>query len=210
MYRHYGKRVLDLLLTTFGILVLAPLMLLTALLVRVKLGSPVIFRQQRPGQHGKPFTILKFRTMTDARDSDGNLLPDGMRLTPFGRFLRSTSLDELPELFNVLKGDMSLVGPRPLMMHYLELYTPEQMRRHEVKPGITGWAQINGRNELTWKKKFDLDIWYVENYSLWLDIKTIIQTFLRVVRREGISQPGQATMPEFQGTLKEYENNDLR
>lgn len=200
MYRRYGKRIFDLVISASALLVLAPLLAVIALLVRIKLGSPVLFRQQRPGLHGEPFTILKFRTMTDARDGEGNLLPDSVRLTPFGRFLRGTSLDELPELINVLRGDMSLVGPRPLLMRYLPLYTPEQMRRHEVRPGITGWAQVNGRNALTWEDKFALDVWYVDHLSLWLDVKTILLTFLKVVRREGISQPGHATMQEFQGS----------
>ena len=167
--------------------------------MRLKLGSPVLFRQRRPGLHGKPFTIYKFRTMTDARDAQGKLLPDAERLTPFGRFLRSASLDELPELFNVLKGDMSLVGPRPLLMQYLDRYTPEQMRRHEVKPGITGWAQVNGRNAITWEQKFALDVWYVDNKSLGLDGKIILLTLWKILKREGISQPGQATMEEFMG-----------
>jgi len=159
----------------------------------------VLFRQQRPGLHGQPFTLYKFRTMTDARDAQGNLLPDAQRLMPLGRFLRSTSLDELPELFNVFKGDMSLVGPRPLLMRYLDRYTPEQMRRHEVKPGITGWAQVNGRNAVTWEQKFALDVWYVSNVSLWLDMKIIALTVWKVFKREGISQPGHATAQEFTG-----------
>lgn len=183
-----------------GLVFCAPLLAVIAFLVRITLGSPIFFRQQRPGLHGKPFTLLKFRTMTDARDSDGNLLPDEQRLTPFGQFLRRTSLDELPELFNVLKGDMSLVGPRPLLMQYLDRYTPQQMRRHEVKPGITGWAQVNGRNALSWEQKFALDVWYVDHLSLWLDLKIILLTMWKVLRREGISQEGFATMPEFMGT----------
>jgi len=161
------------------------------------MGTPVLFRQRRPGLHGKPFICYKFRTMTDSRDSDGSLLPDSERLTGFGRFLRKTSLDELPELFNVLKGDMSLVDPRPLLMQYLDRYTPEQARRHEVKPGITGWAQVNGRNALTWEEKFKLDVWYVNNRSLWLDLKIIAMTIWKILIREGINQPGQATMEEF-------------
>ena len=178
----------------------APLLGLIALLVRLTIGTPVLFRQRRPGLHGEPFTIYKFRTMNNARDAQGNLLPDADRLTPLGRFLRSTSLDELPELFNVLKGEMSLVGPRPLLMKYLDRYTPEQMRRHEVKPGITGWAQVNGRNALTWEQKFALDVWYVDNWSLWLDLKIIALTVWKILIREGISQPGQATMEEFMGS----------
>jgi len=195
-----GKRTLDLALSTLALVLLSPILAVIALFVRIKLGSPVLFRQQRPGLHGKPFTLLKFRTMTDARDADGNLLPDEQRLTSFGQFLRRTSLDELPELFNVLKGDMSLVGPRPLLMQYLERYTPEQMRRHEVKPGITGWAQVNGRNALSWEEKFALDVWYVDHLSLRLDLKIILLTVWKVLRREGISQDGFATMPEFMGT----------
>lgn len=193
------KRILDLVLTIPALMVLSPVLGSIGLLVRCKLGSWVLFRQQRPGLHGRPFTIYKFRTMVDARDAQGNLLPDQHRLTPFGRFLRSTSLDELPELFNVLKGDMSLVGPRPLLMQYLDRYTPEQMRRHDVKPGITGWAQVNGRNALTWEQKFALDIWYVDNQSFWLDLKIIALTVWTILKREGISQPGQATMEEFEG-----------
>lgn len=200
MYSHSIKCLLDFILAWIGVSVLSPLLLILALLVSFKIGSPIIFTQTRPGLHGKPFTIYKFRTMTDERDADGNLLPDAERLTRFGRFLRSTSLDELPELFNVLKGDMSLVGPRPLLMQYLERYTPEQARRHEVRPGITGWAQINGRNAITWEEKFALDVWYVDNYSLWLDIKIIVLTIWKVLKREGISQQGEATMAEFMGT----------
>jgi sugar transferase EpsL len=195
-----AKRVMDLILAALAALVLSPLMGATALLVSIKLGRPVLFRQQRPGLHGRPFTIFKFRTMTDARDGRGNLLPDEMRLTALGRFLRSTSLDELPELLNVLKGDMSLVGPRPLLMQYLDRYTPEQMRRHEIKPGITGWAQVNGRNALSWEEKFALDVWYIDHRSLWLDIYILLLTLWKIVKREGISQPGQATMEEYMGT----------
>ena len=175
-------------------------MFFLAAAIRCKLGVPVLFRQQRPGLGGRPFWLLKFRTMTDACDACGNLLPDAARLTSFGLFLRATSLDELPELFNVLKGDMSLVGPRPLLMQYLERYTPEQARRHEVRPGITGWAQVNGRNAITWEEKFRLDVWYVDNWSLWLDIKIIAMTIWKILKREGISQPGEATMTEFMGT----------
>ncbi|MCI5159312.1 MAG: sugar transferase [Candidatus Electrothrix sp. AUS1_2] len=193
------KRLFDLLLTLPGILCLSPLFLLTALLVRIKIGKPIFFIQERPGLHGKPFRMYKFRTMTDERDADGNLLSDEQRLVPFGRFLRSTSLDELPELINVLKGEMGLVGPRPLLMEYLDRYTPEQARRHEVLPGVTGWAQVNGRNALSWEEKFKLDVWYVDNQSLWLDIKILWITFLKVFRREGISQEGQATMEIFTG-----------
>jgi lipopolysaccharide/colanic/teichoic acid biosynthesis glycosyltransferase len=200
IYSRYGKRCLDILLTVLALVLLGPLLVLIAILIRVKLGSPVIFRQQRPGLHGKPFIIYKFRTMTDARDAQGNPLPDGDRLTPFGRFLRSTSLDELPELINVLHGDMSWVGPRPLLMRYLERYTPEQARRHEMKPGITGWAQINGRNAISWEDRFALDVWYVDNASLGLDLKIIAATVWAVLRRENINQPGQATIEEFMGS----------
>jgi sugar transferase EpsL len=195
----YPKRLFDLTLTALALFLLSPLLGLLALLVRRKLGSPVLFRQQRPGLHGRPFTLIKFRTMTDTRDAQGNLLPDAERLTRFGRFLRSSSLDELPELWNVVCGDMSLVGPRPLLMRYLERYTSEQMRRHEVKPGITGWAQVNGRNAITWEEKFALDVWYVDNASLWLDLKIIALTVCQIVRRKDISHRGHATMHEFTG-----------
>ena len=197
LYRQIGKRLFDLAVIALLLVPLLPLLFLLAVMVRVKLGTPILFRQLRPGQHGKPFTILKFRTMTDERDLQGNLPSDSVRLTSFGRFLRSTSLDELPELLNVLKGEMSLVGPRPLLMHYLDYYTPEQMRRHDTKPGITGWAQVNGRNELTWEEKFALDVWYIDHQSLWLDIKIIALTLLSVINREGINQPGHATAQEF-------------
>lgn len=194
------KRAFDLILALLALILLSPLMALIALLVWAQLGTPVLFRQQRSGLHGKTFILHKFRTMTDARDGQGNLLPDGERLTAFGRFLRSTSLDELPELFNVLKGDMSLVGPRPLLMRYLDRYTPHQMRRHEVKPGITGWAQVNGRNALTWERKFALDVWYVDHWSLWLDLEIGALTVWKILKREGISQPGRTTMDEFRGS----------
>ena len=194
------KRTFDILISLAALLLLWPVLLVLAVLVRVKLGPPALFRQQRPGLHGRPFTMLKFRTMTDARDTEGNLLPDGERLSSFGRSLRSTSLDELPELINVVAGDMSLVGPRPLLMRYLDRYTPEQMRRHEVRPGITGWAQVNGRNAITWDQKFALDIWYVDHHSLRLDLRIIWLTVRNVLRREGISQAGEATMEEFFGT----------
>jgi len=193
------KRIFDILSSCLGMLVISPIIVLLSLLVRKNIGSPVLFSQLRPGLNGKPFRIYKFRTMTDAKDADGNLLPDGERLTAFGRFLRSTSLDELPELWNVLKGDMSLVGPRPLLMEYLERYSPEQARRHEVRPGITGWAQVNGRNALSWEDKFKLDVWYVDNHSLGLDIKILWLTFVKVFKREGISQDGEATMSKFMG-----------
>ncbi|WP_129677272.1 sugar transferase [Candidatus Chloroploca sp. Khr17] len=198
-YRYTGKRIFDLLVAIPVLLVFSPLLAVLALLVRVKLGTPVFFRQQRPGLHGTPFTMVKFRTMTDACDAEGNLLPDAERLTPFGKFLRSSSLDELPELWNVLKGEMSLVGPRPLLMKYLPLYSAEQARRHEVQPGVTGWAQVNGRNALSWEAKFALDVWYVDHLSFWLDLKIIAMTFSKILKREGISQAGQATMEEFRG-----------
>ena len=201
MYKLYGKRMCDLAIAVPVVVLAAPFLLALAVLVRLKLGSPVLFRQQRPGLNGCPFTIYKFRTMTDRRDAAGNLLPDGERLTAFGKFLRSTSLDELPELWNVLRGEMSLVGPRPLLMHYLDLYTPEQMRRHEVRPGITGWAQVNGRNALSWEEKFARDVWYVDHLSFWLDIKIIFLTFLKIVKREDINQPGEATMKFFEGNI---------
>ena len=193
------KRIFDLL---FAALLLVPLTLVlvpTALLVRWLLGSPILFRQTRPGLYGKSFTIYKFRSMTDARDQHGNLLPDEERCPAFGRFLRSTSLDELPEVWNVLKGEMSFVGPRPLMMEYLERYNAEQARRHDVLPGITGWAQINGRNAISWPDKFKLDVWYVDHYSLWLDIKILWLTAVKVLMRDGISAPGELTAPEFMG-----------
>ena len=196
------KRTFDILISLAALLLLWPVLLVLAVLVRVKLGPPALFRQQRPGLHGRPFTMLKFRTMTDARDTEGNLLPDGERLSSFGRSLRSTSLDELPELINVVAGDMSLVGPRPLLMRYLDRYTPEQMRRHEVRPGITGWAQVNGRNAITWDQKFALDIWYVDHHSLRLDMRILWLTVRNVLRREGISQAGEATMEEFLGTTE--------
>ena len=175
-----------------------PLSILWAL-IRYNVGKPVLFRQVRPGLSGKPFTMIKFRTMTDDRDPDGKLLPDSQRLSNFGRFLRATSLDELPELWNVLKGDMSLVGPRPLLMEYLPLYSPEQARRHEVRPGITGWAQVNGRNAISWEEKFALDVWYVDNKTLWLDLKILWLTVIKVFKRDGIAAQGEATMPKFKG-----------
>lgn len=194
------KRTFDLLASTSALLVLSPVLLGVAYMVRKNLGSPVLFRQVRPGMHGKPFEMIKFRTMLDAVDAQGNVLPDDVRLTSFGRFLRSTSLDELPELWNVLKGDMSLVGPRPLLMEYLPLYSPEQARRHEARPGVTGWAQINGRNAISWEDKFRLDVWYVDNQSLWLDIRIIFLTIKKVLVRDGISAEGEATMSKFTGS----------
>lgn len=197
------KRAMDILGAGAGLIFLAPVILVLAFLVRRKHGAPVCFRQMRPGKEGKPFEMIKFRTMTDQRGGDGKLLPDAERLTAFGQFLRSTSLDELPELWNVLKGDMSLVGPRPLLMEYLPLYSERQARRHEVRPGITGWAQINGRNALSWEEKFELDVWYVENRTLWLDIKILFLTVWQVVKRDGISQDGEATMSKFTGSAND-------
>jgi len=194
-----SKRALDLALTLAGLPVLLPVMGILALLVRVVHGKPVLFEQKRPGYSAQLFPVKKFRTMTDAHNAQGNLLPDAERMTRLGRFLRSYSLDELPELFNVLAGQMSLVGPRPLFKHYLGRYSPEQARRHEVLPGITGWAQINGRNALSWEEKFKLDVWYVDNWSLMLDIKILLITIGKVLKREGISQPGHATAEEFMG-----------
>ena len=193
------KRLFDLLLSLGGLLVLALPLLLLWVLVHRKLGSPVLFRQVRPGLYGRPFMMVKFRTMTDERSADGALLPDAQRLTVFGRFLRASSLDELPELWNVLRGEMSLVGPRPLLMEYLPLYSPEQARRHEVRPGITGWAQVNGRNAVSWDERFKLDVWYVDHRSLRLDIRILWLTVRKVIVREGISAQGEATMPRFTG-----------
>lgn len=193
------KRLIDLLLSFLGLLILALPLLLLCILVRLKLGSPVLFCQIRPGLHGRPFTMVKFRTMIDERGADGELLPDARRLTAFGRFLRASSLDELPELWNVLRGEMSLVGPRPLLMEYLPLYSPEQARRHEVRPGITGWAQVNGRNAVSWEQRFKLDVWYVDHCSLWLDLRILWLTIRKVILRDGISAQGEATMPRFTG-----------
>lgn len=194
------KRFFDLSVAIVLLLLLLPVLAAVAVAVRVSLGHPVLLRQPRPGWRGKPFVFYKFRTMTEAMDGNGNLLPDADRLTPFGRRLRATSLDELPQLFNVLRGDMSLVGPRPLLMEYLPLYTPEQMRRHEVRPGITGWAQVNGRNAISWEEKFALDVWYVDNRSFMLDLRILALTALRVLRPRGVNQPGVATMSKFTGT----------
>ena len=194
------KRMFDLLLAAGSAFLWIPLIILVGLCVRLKLGRPILFRQIRPGLRGRPFTIYKFRTMTDERDGDGNLLPDGDRLTRLGRFLRKTSMDELPELFNVIKGEMSIVGPRPLLMQYLDRYTPEQARRHEVKPGITGWAQVNGRNAISWEEKFEYDVWYVDNWSLWLDVKIIAMTVMKVLKKEDITPPDQPIMPRFRGS----------
>lgn len=194
------KRTFDLLASASALLVLSPVLLGVSYMVRKNLGSPVLFRQVRPGMHGKPFEMIKFRTMLDAVDAQGNVLPDEVRLTSFGRFLRSTSLDELPELWNVLKGDMSLVGPRPLLMEYLPLYSPEQARRHEARPGVTGWAQVNGRNAISWDDKFKLDVWYVDNQSLWLDIKILWLTVYKVMKREGIDDNGGVGQEKFKGS----------
>lgn len=194
-----GKRLFDILVSAFALIVFLPLILILMVLVRVKLGSPVFFTQTRPGKDGKPFQMIKFRSMTNAKDASGNLLPDDQRLPTFGKLLRSTSLDELPELINVFKGDMSLVGPRPLLMQYLDRYTPEQRRRHEVRPGITGWAQVNGRNNVPWEDRFRMDVWYVDNRTLLLDLKILWMTVLKVVKRSDVSQEGHATMTEFMG-----------
>jgi sugar transferase EpsL len=199
VYRRWGKRIIDLIISTISLLILSPILAMLAVLICIKPGTPILFKQRRPGLGGQPFMIYKLRTMTDERDPQGDPLPDAERLTRLGRFLRSTSLDELTELLNVLKGEMSLVGPRPLLMQYLDRYTPEQMRRHEVKPGLTGWAQINGRNALTWEEKFALDIWYVDHQSFWLDLRILALTLWKILKREGINQPGQATAEEFMG-----------
>jgi lipopolysaccharide/colanic/teichoic acid biosynthesis glycosyltransferase len=197
-----SKRLFDIVASVVGLIVLSPVIVLVAYLIRKRLGSPILFRQVRPGLGGKPFEMIKFRTMRDALDANGNPLPDSERMTDFGRFLRSSSLDELPELWNVLKGDMSLVGPRPLLMEYLPLYDIMQVRRHDARPGVTGWAQINGRNALSWEEKFKLDVWYVDNQSLWLDLKIIVLTVKKVLIRDGISAEGEATMTKFTGSKK--------
>lgn len=196
------KRPFDFATALLSLLLLAPLILILALIIYLRIGSPILFTQMRPGLHHKPFQMVKFRTMTDARDINGELLSDSLRLTSFGKFLRTTSLDELPELWNVLKGDMSLVGPRPLLMEYLPLYTAEQARRHEIRPGITGWAQINGRNTISWEEKFKLDTWYTDNQNFWLDLKILFMTIKKVFIREGISAEGEATMPKFMGSVE--------
>ena len=198
-----SKRVFDLVFCLLAVLITSPVMVLTALAVGLLLGRPILFQQIRPGYKGRPFSILKFRTMSTARNSSGMLLPDSRRLTNLGRFLRSLSLDEFPELFNILRGEMSLVGPRPLLTEYLDRYNPEQMRRHDVYPGLTGWAQVNGRNALTWQDKFRLDVWYVDHWSFRLDLKILAMTLLKVLSREGISQPGQATTEYFLGNEEE-------
>lgn len=200
MYARYIKRWLDFILSLIAIIILSPILLIVALLVRIKLGSPVIFKQERPGLHEKIFILYKFRTMTDEKDKDGNLLPDDQRLTKFGKLLRSTSLDELPELFNIFKGDMSIVGPRPLLVKYLPLYNEHQKHRHDVRPGFTGWAQCNGRNALSWEEKFDLDVYYVKHVAFILDLSIIFKTIKIVFLREGISSDTSATMEEFKGS----------
>jgi sugar transferase EpsL len=204
-----SKRIFDLLVTSLGLIVILPLLLAISLLTWIFLGVPILFRQQRPGYKGKPFITYKFRTMTGRRGPDGQLLPDAERLTPFGRFLRSTSLDDLPQVYNVFRGEMSLVGPRPLLMQYLTRYTPEQMRRHDVLPGITGWAQIHGRNALDWDEKFRLDVWYVDHRNLWLDIQIICLTPWKVLSREGINQPGHVTAEEFKGNPEHAPSSSL-
>jgi lipopolysaccharide/colanic/teichoic acid biosynthesis glycosyltransferase len=193
------KRAFDIIVSLTTLILFSPILLFTGLFVAVKLGRPVIFKQKRPGKNGKPFMMNKFRTMTNARDDNGQLLPNKERMTGFGMKLRSTSLDELPELWNVLKGDMSLVGPRPLRMHYIPLYSEYQNRRHEVKPGITGWAQINGRNAVTWDERFEMDVWYVDHQTFWLDLKILFLTILKVVNRDDIAHEGDVSMPPFEG-----------
>lgn len=207
-YRRFVKRFFDFILTIPAVIILSPLMAVIALLVRINMGLPIIYKQKRPGIHGNLFSFFKFRSMTNDRDHRGYPWPDEKRLTNFGKFLRRTSLDELPELWNVLRGDMSLVGPRPLLVEYLNRYSPEQARRHEVKPGITGWAQINGRNAITWEEKFKYDVWYVDHWNLWLDIKIVFLTIFKVLTGEGINQPGKITMEEFKGKNKERGCNE--
>ncbi len=199
MIYKYVKRILDIISSLLAIIILSPLLAVTSVLVKTKLGSPVLFKQERPGKDEKIFTLMKFRTMTDKRDENGELLPDEVRLTKFGKFLRSTSIDELPELFNILKGDMSVIGPRPLLVKYLPRYNEHQHRRHEVKPGLSGWAQVNGRNAISWEEKFDFDVEYVDNYSLLMDIKVLFMTVANVLKRDGISSETSATMEEFMG-----------
>lgn len=194
------KRAFDFLIALLGLIILALPLAILMLIIRIKLASPIFFKQTRPGINSRPFVLIKFRTMTEQRGSDGELLSDAIRLTQFGRFLRATSLDELPELWNVLKGDMSLVGPRPLLMEYLPLYTPEQGRRHEVLPGVTGWAQINGRNAISWNEKFELDLWYVDNHNFWIDIKILMKTIVIIFQRKQVNAEGHATMPPFSGS----------
>lgn len=200
----FAKRAFDFILAAISSLILAPLIIVLVILVYLRLGSPVFYRQTRPGLHGKPFEVIKFRSMLDAYDEEAKLLPNDQRMTPFGQLLRSLSLDELPELWNILKGDMSFVGPRPLLMDYLPLYNDHQARRHDVRPGLTGWSQVNGRNSLSWEEKFDFDIWYVDNASFGLDIRIILMTFLKVLRREGISHEGDVAMPRFRGSGNDH------
>lgn len=207
MIYKYIKRILDIISSLLAIIILSPLLAVTAVLVKTKLGSPVLFRQKRPGKDEKIFTLMKFRTMTDERDENGELLPDEVRLTKFGKFLRSTSIDELPELFNILKGDMSVIGPRPLLVEYIPRYNEHQHRRHEVRPGLSGWAQVNGRNTVSWEDKFDMDVYYVDNYSFAMDVKILFMTVLNVLKREGISSETSATMEVFMGTPGREEAN---
>lgn len=207
MIYKYIKRILDIISSLLAIIILSPLLAVTAVLVKTKLGSPVLFKQERPGKDEKIFTLMKFRTMTDERDENGELLPDEVRLTKFGKFLRSTSIDELPELFNILKGDMSVIGPRPLLVEYIPRYNEHQHRRHEVRPGLSGWAQVNGRNSISWEEKFDLDVEYVDNYSFATDVKILFMTVLNVLKKEGISSETSATMEVFMGTPGREEAN---
>lgn len=202
------KRLFDIFVSLVGLIVLLPVLLVVSILVRLSFGSPLLFSQVRPGLHSQPFRMYKYRTMTNERDEHGQLLPDSERLTKFGRFMRATSLDELPGLWNVLRGDMSLVGPRPLLVEYLDRYTPEQARRHEVRPGITGWAQVNGRNALSWEEKFKLDVWYVDNQSFWLDIKILLMTVKKVLVRDGISADGHATIEKFTGSVNDVNKDE--
>ena len=203
------KRLFDFIVSLIALIILSPIIGVTALLIRRNLGSPVLFKQQRPGLNERAFFVHKFRSMTDERDRNGELLPDDVRLTPFGKMIRKLSLDELPQLLNVLKGDMSFVGPRPLLMEYLPLYNERQKRRHNVRPGITGWAQVNGRNAISWEERFELDVWYVENHSFWLDIKILLMTVFKVFKSEGISQEGQATMTKFMGNTVSSNGEDV-
>lgn len=207
MIYKYIKRILDIISSLFAIIILSPLLAVTAVFVKTKLGSPVLFKQERPGKDEKIFTLMKFRTMTDERDENGELLPDEVRLTKFGKFLRSTSIDELPELFNILKGDMSVIGPRPLLVEYIPRYNEHQHRRHEVRPGLSGWAQVNGRNTVSWEDKFDMDVHYVDNYSFAMDVKILFMTVLNVLKKEGISSETSATMEVFMGTSEKEEAN---
>jgi lipopolysaccharide/colanic/teichoic acid biosynthesis glycosyltransferase len=203
----FNKRIFDLLISTLALLILSPLLLIITMVIFLSSGKAILFRQSRPGYKGRPFTIYKFRTMIDEFDSEGKLLPDEERVNKFGNFLRATSLDELPELFNIFKGDMSIVGPRPLLMQYLSRYTPEQARRHDVLPGMTGWAQINGRNAITWEDKFMYDVWYVDNWSFWFDMKIIAETIWKVLKQEGINEPGHISATEFMGSEKDDKAN---